>query len=54
MAEAKEKDVTLTHTQSEWCHEVGSSEKNGFMDYCDEYLRDQNSVWDTLSDYNDE
>ena len=47
-------DPDMRRMYRQWCHEVGSSEKNGFTDYCDEYLRDQNSVWDTLSDYNDE
>lgn len=34
----------------EWCHEVGSSEKNGFLDYCEEYLESQDSIWDNLKD----
>lgn len=39
----------------EWCHEVGSSEKNGFLDYCEEYLESQDSIWDNLKDeYDDE
>lgn len=47
-------DPDMRSKYREWCREVGSTEKNGFYDYCEEYLRDQNSVWDTLSDYNDE
>ena len=47
-------DPEIRQMYRQWCHGVGSSEKNGFFDYCEEYLRDQNSVWDTLSDYNDE
>lgn len=43
----------LRHLYREWCHEVGSSEKNGFLDYCAEYMEMQNAVWDTLNDYDD-
>lgn len=39
----------------DWCHEVGSSEKHGFMDYCEEYLESQESIWDNLKeDFDDE
>ncbi|MDE5650453.1 MAG: hypothetical protein K2J65_10330 [Duncaniella sp.] len=39
----------------EWCDEVGSSEKRGFMDYCEEYLESQESIWDNLKeDFEDE
>lgn len=44
----------LRQLYRDWCHEVGSSEKNGFFDYCDEYLDSQNDVWNSLNDYNDE
>ena len=46
-------DDELHMQYREWCHEVGNTERNGFIDFCDEYLRDQDSVWDNLSDYND-
>ena len=38
----------------EWCASNGSSEKNGFIDFCEEYLAEQDSIYDSLSDYNDE
>ena len=39
----------------EWCHEVGSSEKRGFLDYCEEYFDSQGSIWNNLKDeYDDE
>lgn len=48
------------HTDSElrvayrkWCHEVGSSERNGFFDFCDEYIESQNDVWNTLTDFDE-
>lgn len=48
-------DADLHQRYREWCHEVGSSEKNGFMDYCEEYIESQKSIWDNLKDeYYDE
>ena len=48
-------NAELHEQYHEWCHEVGSSEKNGFMDYCEEYLESQDSIWDNLKDeYDDE
>ena len=46
-------DDDLRAKYREWCHQVGSSEKRGFLDFCDEYLASQDSVWDTLSDYDE-
>lgn len=57
MAEAEFKkmvgeDDGLHTLYREWCHEVGSSERRGFLDYCEEYLDNQDSIWDTLdNDY---
>lgn len=47
-------DAELRDAYRRWCQEVGSSEKNGFADYCEEYLEQQNEVWDSLNDYDDE
>lgn len=47
-------DDELHELYREWCHEVGSTEKTGFLDYADEYLDRQNDVWDSLSDYDDD
>lgn len=47
-------DPELKQAYRDWCHEVGSSEKNGFFDYCDEYMDSQDSIWDTLNDYDAE
>jgi len=46
-------DEELHHRYREWCHEVGSSERKGFLDFCDEYLADRESVWDNLSDFDE-
>ncbi|MBD5346795.1 MAG: hypothetical protein HDR92_06655 [Bacteroides sp.] len=47
-------DPELKQAYKEWCHEVGSSEKRGFSDYCEEYLDRQNEVWDSLNDFDNE
>ncbi len=47
-------DDELHEQYRQWCREVGNTEKRGFLDFCEEYLATQNSVWDSLSDYDDE
>ena len=48
-------DTELRQLYREWCHEVGSSEKNGFLDYCEEFLESQDSIWENLkAEYDDE
>ncbi len=37
-----------------WCHETGHTERRGFLDYAEEYLDSQDSVWDTLTDYDNQ
>ncbi len=46
-------DAALHQQYSEWCLAVGSSEKRGFFDYCEEYKRSQDSVWDSLNDFDE-
>lgn len=53
MAEAEFKkrigeDEQLRRLYRDWCHEVGSSERNGFLDFCDEYLDSREEMWDSL------
>lgn len=47
-------DPELRQAYRDWCDEVGSSEKDGFADYCEEYLDSQADIWNSLNDYNDE
>lgn len=48
-------DPDLRAAYREWCDEVGSSEKKGFLDYCEEYFESQDQIWDNLKDdYEDE
>lgn len=37
-----------------WCSEYGYTERRGFLDYAEEYLDEQNSKWDTLTDYDNQ
>ncbi len=46
-------DEQLQEEYSEWCHAVGSSEKSGFFDYCEEYKASQDSIWDSLKDFDE-
>lgn len=47
-------DDELRQNYRQWCHENGSSEKRGFLDFCEEYVDGQNEVWDSLTDYDEE
>lgn len=46
-------DEDLRAEYREWCHQEGHSEKNGFMDFCREYLEDRNEIWESLNDYDE-
>lgn len=50
---AMNEDPDLKAMYRDWCHEVGSTEKSGFLDYCHEYLDEQNDVWGTLNDFDE-
>lgn len=59
MAEAEFKrsladDEDLRRRYRNWCREEGTTEKHGFIDFCEEYVDGLNEVWDNLTDYNDE
>lgn len=47
-------DPDLRTIYRQWCDEVGSSEKRGFLDYCEEYFDSQDSIWDNLKDEYDD
>lgn len=46
-------DEELRNEYSEWCHAVGSSERSGFRDFCDDYMQSQDNIWDSLTDYDE-
>ena len=48
-----EDDEDLREQYRQWCQQVGSTEKNGFMDFCEEYMADRNDVWNALNDYDE-
>lgn len=43
-------DDELHEQYREWCDETGHTERRGFLDFAEEYIADQNEVWDTLND----
>ena len=47
-------DDVLHRNYRDWCREQGTTEKRGFLDFCEEYIDTQNEVWDSLTDYDDE
>lgn len=47
-------DPELRAKYREWCHIVGSSERMGFRDFCDDYMQKLDDVWDSLTDYDNE
>lgn len=46
-------DEDLRAEYREWCHQEGNNEKNGFIDFCREYLEDRNEIWESLNDYDE-
>ncbi len=46
-------DSRLRDEYREWCHNVGSTEKSGFIDYAEEYVENQNDVWNSLNDFDE-
>ena len=46
-------DEELHQQYRDWCHEVGSSERHGFLDFCEEYLSDRDEVWKNLNDFDE-
>lgn len=46
-------DDELHQQYRDWCHEIGNTERRGFIDFCEEYLNDQDSVWDNLNDFDE-
>lgn len=46
-------DDDLRRQYREYCREIGTSEKNGFLDFCEEYMQDQDNVWNSLNDFDE-
>lgn len=47
-------DPELRRTYRDYCREIGTSEKHGFLDFCEEYCSEQDDVWQALNDYDEE
>lgn len=43
-------DDELHDLYREWCDETGHTERRGFLDFAEEFIANQNAVWDTLND----
>lgn len=46
-------DSELHKLYREWCHEYGHTERNGFREFCEEYRDNEDTVWDSLTDYDE-
>lgn len=47
-------DPELRDAYREWCRENGYNPRTGFRDYAEEYLENRESVWDSLSDFDED
>lgn len=47
-------DPDLRRQYREYCRENGTSERRGFMDFCDSYMENQDEVWNTLRDFDNQ
>lgn len=47
-------DAEMRQRYRDWCHEYGSTERNGFRDYAQDYLADREEVWDIFNEYDDD
>lgn len=46
-------DTDMRKDYKDWCNERGYSVRNGFTDFADEYMQQRDSVWDALTDLDD-
>ena len=46
-------DEELRIDYKEWCENHGYTEKHGFKEFCEEYLESQDSIWESLNDYDE-
>lgn len=48
-----DEDAELKADYAEWCEASGYSERDGFNEFAEEYIENQNSIWDSLTDYDE-
>lgn len=46
-------DPELRKEYKEWCDECGYTEKHGFKEFSEEYIESQDSIWESLNDYDE-
>lgn len=44
-------DPDFKQQYKEWCEEEGYSERTGFKDYAEDFIRQREEKWDSLRDY---
>ena len=47
-------DEKLKEAYMDWCEELGLTPKTGYVDYIEEILESENSVWDSLSEFGED
>ena len=47
-------DPDLKIAYAEWCQTEGYSERDGFKEFCEQYIESQNDIWDQLRDYDEQ
>ncbi len=50
---ALSEDSKLKKDYRSWCDEMGYTERHGFREFAAEYLENIDSVWDSLTDYDE-
>ena len=49
-----DEDPEMMAHYTKWCEENGHSLRYGFDEFAEEYIENQNSIWDSLTDYDSE
>lgn len=49
----RDEDPELNADYLLWCRENDTTPKAGFRDFCDDFLSQDEEVWDSLSDYDE-
>lgn len=47
-------DNVLHEAYAEWCQSIGTTERHGFREYCEEYMESQDNIWEQLRDYDEQ
>ena len=47
-------DPDLREAYSDWCQSEGYNERDGFREFCEQYMESQDDIWDQLRDYDEQ